>query len=271
MTISAKTGSRRRLLESPRARGDRPSIRRLFPILRASQYGNVPPKSSKFLIANARLEIRATRTKQSAATKSNRERIAILQSGFSGPVTGSHLINAFQGVGALAPTYSAQKTVGFSPWGNSLSCLGHIHQTDRCTLAFSPSGTEMPLAQQFLIATDDQTRIGILSDQRESKELSSDPAKIQRTAEAPATFLIATVTQSEFESTHCKHTTKRNSNRNKTAISGISVAVSMHPCLPAPFASPVPPCLHASLHPSLVAATRAARYNSGSHIEVNQP
>ena len=163
MTISTKTGSRRQLPGSPRARRDRPSTRRPFAIPRRpfSVLPSLEPQASSLqnLIANARLEIRATRTKQSTATKSNRERIMILQSGFSGLVTGSHLINAFQGVGALAPTYSAEKTVGFSPWGNSLSCLAYIHQTDRCTLAFSPSGTEMPLAQHFLIAIDDPTRM----------------------------------------------------------------------------------------------------------------
>jgi hypothetical protein len=214
MTVSAKTGSRWRLPGSPRARGVRPSIRRPFAIPRRpfSVLSSLEPQASSLqnLIANARLEIPATRTKQRAATKSNRERIAILQSGFSGLVTRHPSL--------------------------------------------------VTLFRSRLIATDDPTRIGILSDQRESKELSSDPAKIQRMAEAPATFLIATVTQSEFESTHCKHTTKRNSNRNKTAISGISVAVSLPPS---------PPCLLASLHPSMVAATRRARYNSGSHIEVN--
>src|ERR1700719_5392190 len=113
MAISAKTGSRRRLLGNPRARGNRPSVRGHFAIPRRpfSVLSSLEPQASSLqnLIANARLEIPATRTKQSTATKSNRERIAILQSGFSGLVTGSHLINAFQGVGALAPTYSAEK------------------------------------------------------------------------------------------------------------------------------------------------------------------
>ena len=220
MTISAKTGSRRRLPGSPRACGDRPSIRRPFAIPRRpfSVLSSLEPQASSLqnLIANARLEFRVTRTKQSAATKSNRERIAILKPGFSGFVTRHPSL--------------------------------------------------LTLFRSRLIATDDPTRIGILSDQRESKELSSDPAKIQRTAEAPATFLIATFANSKFESTHCKHTTKQNSNSNKTAISGISVGVSM------------PPCPRASLHPRLlvspapaVADARSARYNSGSHIEVNQP
>ena len=213
MTISAKTGSRWRLQGSPRARGNRPSIRCPFAIPRRpfSVLSSLEPQASSLqnLIANARLEFRVTHTKQSTGAKSNRERIAILQSGFSGLVTRHPSL--------------------------------------------------VTLFRSRLIATDDPARIGVLSDQRESKELSSDPVKLLRTAEAPATFLIATLAISEFESTHCKHTTKQNSNSNKTAISGISVAVSM------------PPRLHASLHPSMVAATRAARYNSGSHIEVNQP
>jgi hypothetical protein len=221
MRISTKTGSRRQLPGSPRTHGDRPSIRchfatprRPFSVLSSLKH---QASSLQNLIANARLEIRATRTKQSTATKSNRERIAILQCDFSGLVTRHPSL--------------------------------------------------VTLFRSRLIATDDPTRIGILSDQRESKEPSSDPAKIRRTAEPPATFLIATFAISEFESTCSKHATKQNSNSNKTANSGISVAVSLHPCF---FAS-VPPCFHASLHPSMVAATRSPRYNSGSHIEVNQP
>jgi hypothetical protein len=220
MRISAETGSRWRLQGNPGARGDRPSVRRPFAIPRRpfSVLSSLEPQASSLqnLIANARLEFRVTRTKQSPATKSNRERIAILQSGFSGLV-------------ARHPSL-------------------------------------VTLFRSRLIAIDDPTRIGILSDQPESKELSSDPAKILRTAEAPATFLIATFAKSKFESTRCKHATKRNSNSNKTAISGISVAVSMHHCP------------RASLHPRLlvspapaVADARSARYNSGSHIEVNQP
>jgi hypothetical protein len=191
MTISAKTGSRRRLLGSRRARGDKPSIRRPFAIPRRpfSVLSSLEPQASSLqnLIANARLEFRVTRSKQRTATKSNRERIAILQSGFSAPV--------------------------------------------------SRHPSLVTLFRSRLIATDDPTRIGILSDQRESKELSSDPAKILRTAEAPATFLIATFAISEFESTHCKHTTKQNSNSNKTAISGISAPA---PC----FLRVLPPSLH---------------------------
>ena len=218
MTISAETNSRTRLLESPRARSVASSVRRPFATPRRpfSVLSSLEPQASSLqnLIANARLEIPVTRTKQSIATKSNRERIAILQSGFSGLVTRHPSL--------------------------------------------------VTLFRSRLIATDDPTRIGILSDQRESKELSSDPAKILRTAEAPATFLIATFAISEFESTHCKHTTKQNSNSNKTAISGISAPASLLPSRPPSFPAS---CLPASL----VAAARRARYNSGSHIEVNQP
>ena len=218
MRISAKTGSRRQLLGSPRVRGDRPSIRRPFAILRRPflVLSSLEPQASSLqnLIANARLEFRVTRSKQRAATKSNRERIAILQSGFSGLITRHPSL--------------------------------------------------VTLFRSRLIATDDPTRIGILSDRRESKELSSDPAKILRTAEAQATFLIATFAISEFESTCSKHATKQNSNSNKTAISGISAPASLLPSRPPSFPAS---CLPASL----VAAARRARYNSGSHIEVNQP
>jgi hypothetical protein len=69
---------------------------------------------------------------------------------------------------------------------------------------------------EFLIATDDPTRIGILSDQRESKELSCDPTKILRKAES-SEFLIATFAISEIESTCTKQTTKQISNSYKIA------------------------------------------------------
>jgi len=61
-----------------------------------------------------------------------------------------------------------------------------------------------------------------------------------------------------FKSTCSKHTIKQNSNRNKNDVFALS-------------ASPARDCfLSASLPPRL-AATRLTRYNSGSHIEVNQP
>jgi hypothetical protein len=207
MRISAKTGSRWRLLGSPRARGDRPSIHVPFAIPRRpfSVLSSLEPQASSLqnLIANARLEIRATRTKQRTGAKSNRERIAILRSGFSDLVTRHPSL--------------------------------------------------VTLFRSRLIATDDPTRIGILSDQRESKELSSDPAKILRTAEAQATFLIATFAISEFESTRSKHATKQNSNSNKTAISGISAAVSMPPFLtPPPCFLPVPASMPLCIGPWLL-------------------
>jgi hypothetical protein len=95
MTISARTGSRWRLPESPRAHGGRPPICRPLPILHESQSGNALPESSglpalvpglvtrhsslitEILIANPRLEFRVTRSKQRAGAKSNRERMAI--------------------------------------------------------------------------------------------------------------------------------------------------------------------------------------------------
>jgi hypothetical protein len=61
-----------------------------------------------------------------------------------------------------------------------------------------------------------------------------------------------------FHSTCSKHTIKQISNRNKNGISAISASFTPHAFL------------SASLPPRL-AASRSARYNSGSHIEVNQP
>jgi hypothetical protein len=70
-----------------------------------------------------------------------------------------------------------------------------------------------------------------------------------------------------FESTCSKQTIKQISNRNKTRyscpprrndISGVSASLAPHAFLPASL-------------PTRLAATRRARYNSGSHIEVNQP
>ena len=76
-------------------------------------------------------------------------------------------------------------------------------------------------SSQFLIATDDPTRIVIPSDQRESKELSKACAKALRKAESPS-FLIATFTISEKDSTCRKQTFKQISNRNKMDISAFS-------------------------------------------------
>jgi len=61
-----------------------------------------------------------------------------------------------------------------------------------------------------------------------------------------------------FHSTCSKRTTKQISNRNKNDVFAISAFSSRHAFL------------SASLPPRL-AATCRARYNSGSHIEVNQP
>jgi hypothetical protein len=75
---------------------------------------------------------------------------------------------------------------------------------------------------EFLIATDDPARIGILpvprlegSHQRESKGLDWDHAKTLRTAETPD-FLMGTFDISEKHSNYRKHRPKQISNRNKT-------------------------------------------------------
>jgi hypothetical protein len=72
-------------------------------------------------------------------------------------------------------------------------------------------------SSQFLIAADDPTGIGILSDQR-AKGLSRACAKAQRKAESP-NFLIATFAVSEKHSNYRKHRPKQFSNSNKNAVS----------------------------------------------------
>jgi hypothetical protein len=65
-------------------------------------------------------------------------------------------------------------------------------------------------------------RIGIPSDQRVSKELSSNPAwKLARDLGAKKR-LIATIANSEIESTFGKQAPYRNPNRNKNGISGVA-------------------------------------------------
>src|ERR1700674_1441428 len=75
------------------------------------------------------------------------------------------------------------------------------------------------LWRRGLTATADPTRIGILSEQRESKELSSKPTQRQSALrERKANKrLIATFTNSKIESTCSKQTTYEDSNRNKIA------------------------------------------------------
>jgi hypothetical protein len=84
---------------------------------------------------------------------------------------------------------------------------------------FQPANPRKKTARssQFLIAADDPSRLGILSDQRESKELGWESARILRKAESP-NFLIATFTVSEIESTCSKQATKQFSNSYKNAV-----------------------------------------------------
>ena len=75
-----------------------------------------------------------------------------------------------------------------------------------------PNSSEKTVrSPKFPTGTAHPTRIGILSDHRESKELSCDPAKILRTAKSPK-FLIGTFDISEK---HSNHRPKQISNRNK--------------------------------------------------------
>src|SRR5579862_2689653 len=71
---------------------------------------------------------------------------------------------------------------------------------------------------EFLIGTDDPARIGILSDQREPKGFGWDPAKTLRMAEPPE-FLIGTFQQSKNHSNPSKQTTNPNPNNNETRVS----------------------------------------------------
>jgi len=113
------------------------------------------------------------------------------------------------------------------------------------------------LPRRSLTATADPTRIGILSYHRESKEVICGNMETLRAAE-PVKFLNRNSRFTGFHSTCSKRATKRNSNRNKNGISAGSATLARHAFLPAS-----PPCC--------LAATRLTRYNSGSHIEVNQP
>jgi hypothetical protein len=219
MNISAKTGSRGRLSESQRARGRGLSTQGRAAAPQALSCGRTPLPSSttKFLIANLELEFRVIHTKQSIAPKSNRERMAISPSAFSELAT-------------------------------------------RHSLALRPSTAEgafIASIRQFLIATDDPTRIGILSDHRESKELSCGTMEILRAAEA-ARFLIATFDFQDFTQLAKNTALNKILIATKTTFPQFSASPSPHPFLPA------------SVSPRL-AATRPSRYNSGSHIEVNQP
>jgi hypothetical protein len=162
MTISANRGKRWRLAESQRAGGGSLSNHGNATAAKAIPCRQMPSPTSatSFLIANLELEFRVSCSKQRTEAKSNRKKIAILQSDFSAVLTSS-------------------------PFSN---------RNGRFT---------------------------------------------------------------GFHSTCSKHTIKQISNRNKKDISGISASLAPHAFL------------SASLPPRL-AATRRARYNSGSHIEVNQ-
>jgi hypothetical protein len=163
MKISANSGRRWRLADSQRAGTGSLPNHGSAAVTKAIACKQTPSPTSatKFLIANLELEFRVTRSKQSTEAKSNRKKIAILQTDFSVVLTSSPFSN---------------RNIRFT----------------------------------------------------------------------------------EFHSTCSKRATKRNSNRNKNGISAVSASLARHAFLPAS-----PPCC--------LAATRLTRYNSGSHIEVNQP
>ena len=85
MAISAKHGGRRRLSGRRRDTRRRLSGRSLVAKISILPIGQTFPlaHAATFLIANARLEFPATRSKQTTAVRSNRERIAVSQSVFS--------------------------------------------------------------------------------------------------------------------------------------------------------------------------------------------
>jgi|HubBroStandDraft_6_1064221.scaffolds.fasta_scaffold250309_2 hypothetical protein len=163
MTISANSGRRWRVADSQRAGGgslpDHGGAAASKAI--ACRQTPSPTSATKFLIANLELEFRVTRSKQSTEAKSNRKKIAILQTDFSVVLTPS-------------------------PFSNRNSRFTGFHST--CS----------------------------------------------------------------------KRATKQISNRNKNGISAVSASLAPHALLPASL-------------PARLAATRFTRYNSGSHIEVNQP
>jgi hypothetical protein len=85
MKIDAKHGSRRQLAGRRRITRTRPSVHRplvtldIFPVEQTFPL----PCSSEVLIANARLEFRASHSKQRTGAKSNRERMSISCQSFS--------------------------------------------------------------------------------------------------------------------------------------------------------------------------------------------
>src|SRR5260370_20340227 len=88
-----------------------------------------------------------------------------------------------------------------------------------------------PGARWRLIATADAARTGILSDQRESKELSSDLMLHQRPCAGikAKKKLIATFAKLRIESTHSKQRTSHFSNRNKKPLSAPSIVHTSPP------------------------------------------
>src|SRR5579862_4065967 len=95
MTISANSRTRRRLAESQRASGGSPPNDGNASPPRAIACRPTPASTSatKFLIANLELEFRVTRSKQRTEAKSNRKKIAILQTDFSVVLTSSPFSN----------------------------------------------------------------------------------------------------------------------------------------------------------------------------------
>jgi hypothetical protein len=201
MTISANSGKRWRLAESQRAGSS--SLPKhgsaAPPKAIACKQAPSPTSTTKFLIANLELEFRVTHSKQSTEAKSNRKKIAILQTDFSVALTSS-------------------------PFSNR-NC-----RSDQDRHPERPTGVEGSHLRHY----------GNFASGR-SRQISNRNSRF-----------------TGFHSTCSKQTTKQISNRNKNDISGLSASLARHAFLPAS-----PPCC--------LAATRLARYNSGSHIEVNQP
>jgi len=154
MVLDAKVESRSRLSEIRGAHGGGP------PTHSSVACRQTPPPSPQFLIANARLKFRVSHSKQTPVAISNRERIAIFQLGFSSAQ--ARLTSAFQGVGALAPTYGRKKCWGFSPWGNSLP---------PCLLASAIP--EIPPATEFLIGTFANSKFESTHCKRNTKQNSN--------------------------------------------------------------------------------------------------
>src|SRR5713226_2186025 len=119
-------------------------------------------------------------------------------------------------------------------------------------------------AKKRLIATADPRSIGILSDQREPKELSSSlTGRPSPTSDTKAKKrLIATLPNSKIAATHSKRTYITNSNRNTKPSSAIAIF------LPVSVANPAHALLADGMCPTLSAYTQLTPPERGCYIQL---